>query len=328
MNKDFPSQPPDSGAQQQNPSPDAPRQAAAPAQGEPYRGRYARQSRSGLLLTAALMVFFCALGIYAVRGILRDRSRQGDYQDLARGVHAAQGGIAPSQPSDPQSLPGQEAPAPDAPAQPSEPAPTAPEETEPPAVLPQYAQLYEQNPDMFGWVSIPDTVVDYPVMYTPEDPEKYLHRSFWGDNSAQGTPFMDAGCDSSSDNYIIYGHNMKDDSMFRMLLYYERESYWRKHPVVRFDTLYAQGEYQVMAAFYDRVYHPSETAFKFYEFKNAASAEEFDRAVRSYKEKSIYDTGVTAAYGDRLLTLVTCAYQTENGRFVLVARKAAGEIDG
>ena len=188
-------------------------------------------------------------------------------------------------------------------------------------ILPQYEALHEQNQELFGWIRIDGTVIDYPVMYTPNDPEKYLHTNFKGEYSYGGIPFLDAACSADSDNIIIYGHNLIDGSMFHSLLKYQEKAFWQEHPTIYFDTLYEEGEYEVLAAFYDRVYYQSETCFKFYQFINAADEEEFNNAISNYRQKQLYDTGVTAVYGDRLITLVTCAYHVENGRFVVVARK-------
>lgn len=211
-------------------------------------------------------------------------------------------------------------PAPDA-------APTvtpAPTPTAPLTILEKYAADAEKNPDMYGWLQIEGTKVDYPVMHTPDDPEKYLYKSFNGWPTASGSLFMDAKCAPDSDNLIIYGHNIKNGTMFNSILKYEQIDYFQKHPVVKFDTLYEEQEYEVMSAFYDRVYYKSETdVFKFYQFIDADDEAHFNSAVETLKEKSIYDTGVTAAYGDQLIMLVTCAYHTDNGRFVVVARKSA-----
>lgn len=194
-------------------------------------------------------------------------------------------------------------------------------------ILPQYAQLYQENNDLYGWIKIEDTRIDYPVMYSPDDPEKYLHANFEENYSYAGLPFLDANCTPDSDNLLIYGHNMLDGSMFRSLMEYERRDYWEKHPVIHFDTLYEEQTFEVLAAFYDRVYYKTETVFKFYQFIDAADEAEFDAAIAKFKEKSLYDTGVEASYGDQLITLVTCAYHTENGRFVVVARRME-EPDG
>lgn len=184
-------------------------------------------------------------------------------------------------------------------------------------------ELYNENPDIVGWVKIDGTNIDYPVMHTPGDPEKYLHLNFNEKTSFGGLPFLDASCSMNpeSDNLLIYGHNMKNGTMFRDLMYYDVKTYWQKHKTILFSTLYEEREYEVVAAFYDRVYFPDEDCFKFYQFINAADKEEFNTAVSYFKEKSLYDTGVTAEYGDSLISLVTCAYHVDDGRFVVVAKE-------
>lgn len=200
---------------------------------------------------------------------------------------------------------------------------TAPSEAEPepePEILPQYRELSQQNPDFWGWVTIPDTKIDYPVMHTPQEPEKYLYAAFSGEYSYSGTPFLDGACSSDSDNLLIYAHNMNNGTMFRPLLKYDSVTYCRNHPTILLNTLYEEREYGVMAAFYDRVYYAREDVFKFYKFIDAADEEDFNDTVAKLKEKSLYDTGVTAEYGDQLVMLVTCSSHTDNGRFVLVGR--------
>lgn len=199
-------------------------------------------------------------------------------------------------------------------------APTEPEPTEP-VMLAKYVPLYEKNHDLFGWLRIDGTPIDYPVMHTPTDPEKYLHTNFAREYSFGGIPFIDANCSATSDNLLIYGHNMLDGSMFRSLMKYQDKTYWQAHPTIQFDTLYEEGEYEVLAAFYDRVYYTYEDCFKFYQFIDAADKADFDNAISYFRDKALYDTGVTAAYGDKLISLVTCAYHVEDGRFVVVARK-------
>ena len=266
-----------------------------------YHGKF-KQGNSPLFwvrLGALVLVVVCAAAILVIR--LRLQSEDADMQQLSRLVAEA---TVPS--SEGPTLPTEGT--------------TPPAETEP-TMLFQYVPLYEQNPEVFGWVKIADTKLDYPVMHTPADKEKYLHLSFDGQEAFSGTPFLDARCDENSDNWILYGHNMPDGTMFRTIMGYETVTFWKAHPVIRMDTLYAQGEYEVMSAFYDRVYYEDETCFKFYNFIQAETEAEFNEAVANYKEKSIYDTGVTAHYGDRLLTLVTCASYTDEGRFVVVARE-------
>lgn len=196
---------------------------------------------------------------------------------------------------------------------------TLPEETEPDkVVLPQYRELFEENPDLWGWVTLPGTTLDYPVMYTPEDPEKYLYADFAGGYSYSGTPFLDARCGYDSDNLLIYGHNMNNGSMFHPILRYDTVTYWKNNPSFKLNTLYEEREYEILAAFYDRVYYKYEDVFKFYNFVDAADEKEFDEAVEQIRSKALYDTGVTAQYGDQLVMLVTCSSHMDNGRFVLV----------
>lgn len=202
---------------------------------------------------------------------------------------------------------------------------TVPAETTPPQMLESMAVLYEQNPDIVGWLKIEGTQIDYPVMYTPDDPEKYLHLSFEERYSFGGLPFVDASCSMNpeSDNLMIYGHNMNNGTMFRALIGYDMKTYWQAHPVISFTTLYEEREYEVLAAFYDRVYYETEDHFRFYRFIDPETEEEFNEGIAYFKDHSLYETDVTAEYGDELITLATCAYHVANGRFVVVAKRSA-----
>ena len=199
---------------------------------------------------------------------------------------------------------------------------TVPVETEP-VILPELAEIYADNPDLVGWITIEGTVLDYPVMYTPENGEKYLYKNINGNFDVNGLPFIEDGCsmDPESDNIIIYGHNMNSGKMFASLMKYAKKDYWEEHPTIRFSTLYEEREYKIIAAFYDRVYYKYEDCFKFYQFIDAKDEAHFEEAISYFKENAEYDTGVTAEYGDRLITLVTCAYHVKNGRFVVVAKE-------
>lgn len=202
--------------------------------------------------------------------------------------------------------------------------------TEPPKVmLDNMAALYAQNPDIVGWIRIDGTKLDYPVMYTPDNEEKYFRADFEGNFTFTGLPILDKDCslDPESDNLIIYGHNMKNGTAFTTLTRYSKESFWEEHPTIFFSTLYEERTYEVLAAFYDRVYLKTDDCFKFYQFIDAEDEAAFNEAYDYYKSKSVYDTGVTAEYGDNLLTLVTCAYHTEKGRFVVIARQVTEELE-
>lgn len=191
------------------------------------------------------------------------------------------------------------------------------------AMLPKYVEMRQENQDLYGWIKVEDTRINYPVMQNLEDNEKYLHHNFSGEKSFAGIPFLDVHSNAASDQLLIYGHNMNDGSMFHDLTKYQSRDFWKAHPTIEFDTLYGEYTFEVMAVLYERVYYKSEDVFKFYNFFNAMDQEEYDQAVAYYLENSAYDTGVTAEYGDQLLALVTCAYHTEDGRFVVIAKKSA-----
>lgn len=190
----------------------------------------------------------------------------------------------------------------------------------------KFEQLYSDNHDFVGWIRIGDTQIDYPVMYTPHDSEHgeyYIHKDYEGNYSAAGLPFIDKSCKLSpaTDNVIIYGHNMKSGKMFRDLLKFGDREFCQTHKTFRFDTIYEDGLYEVVAAFYGEILPDDSPAFKYYEFVNAGDQFEFDRFVQNVKRMSVVDTGVDVKYGDRLLTLSTCAYHVTDGRFAVVAKK-------
>lgn len=109
--------------------------------------------------------------------------------------------------------------------------------------------------------------------------------------------------------------------MFGKLDYYQNKSYCEEHPYINFDTIYEKGVYQVMYVFRSRVFNETEIVFKYYQFIDANGEQEFASCMQEMADLSLYDTGVTAEYGDQLLTLSTCDYQETNGRFVVVAKK-------
>lgn len=187
--------------------------------------------------------------------------------------------------------------------------------------LPEYVGAAERNPDFYGWLHIAETVVDYPVMYTPMEPQKYLRKDFEGKYSLSGLPFMDSRCTDRSDNLIIYGHNMKNGTMFGSLAGYADSEYRDRHPIICFDTLYEKRKFEVFAAFYDQVYSVDQECFKFYDFIDAENQSDYEEAVEKLCQKSLYDTEIIPQYGNQLLTLSTCSYHVKNGRFVVVARR-------
>lgn len=205
-----------------------------------------------------------------------------------------------------------------------------PAETTPPkqTAFEKYSAVYEQNSNFVGWISIEGTNIDYPVMQTIGKPNYYLKRNFEKQYSDYGVPYVQENCDLEfSDNCVLYGHHMNNGTMFSDLCKYADEDFYREHKTICFDTLSGFGEYEVIAAFKTAAY--SQQGFKYYHFTLADSAEDFDAYISKCKELALYDTGVTAEYGDRLITLSTCEYSRNNGRMVVVAKQVAflaGEV--
>ena len=200
---------------------------------------------------------------------------------------------------------------------------------EPEPYVSPYADFFATYPDMVAWLQIPDTNVNYPVMWTPGDETYYLYRNYDGTDNQNGSLLLDT--DSSLDplttNLIIHGHNMRSGAMFGNLTDYEDEAYYEQHKEMLLFTPDCERKYEVIAVFRSQVYKKSDTVFKFYKFFQADMEEEFNDFYDNIKALSIYDTGVTAEFGDHLITLSTCVSHVETGRFVVVAKEIADTTD-
>lgn len=196
------------------------------------------------------------------------------------------------------------------------------EKQEKPPILKKYETLYNKNRKLIGWLKIEGCDIDYPVMQTSNN-EYYLDHNYNQEYDKNGSLFLDKDCDAAfpNDNMIIYGHHMKSGKMFGNLNYYSKESFWEDNKEFTFDTIYETGTYAVMYVFRSKIYSEEEIVFKYYQFIDATSENEFNSNMEEMANMSLYDTGVTASYGDRLITLSTCDSSEEDGRFVVVAKK-------
>lgn len=185
----------------------------------------------------------------------------------------------------------------------------------------RYAVIHAQNPDFAGWLKIDRTVIDYPVMHTPGDIQYYIRRDFYGKESVSGTPFIGDNCDVDSLGMIIYGHNMKNDTIFGALDEYADADYQKEHPMIRFSTMEEDREYEVFAAFRTRLLYENEEGFRYYEYVGDLTKERYEEFVEQAEAAALYDTGIRPEYGEQLLMLSTCSYHTKNGRFVVAARR-------
>lgn len=210
-----------------------------------------------------------------------------------------------------------------------EPVPEPEPEPEPVLVENPYKEWFLKNSDMGAWLVIPDTNVDYPVMWTPANEKKYLYKNFEGKKERGGSLILDTdtSLDPLTTNLIIHGHNNQarytgdTTVMFGELSKYEKQSYRDEHPYIYLYDRGCRHKYEVMCVFRSQVYYKSDTCFKYYNFFDAKTAEEFDYFYDNIKKLSYYDTGITAEYGDHFLTLSTCSYHVDNGRFVVVAKE-------
>lgn len=192
-----------------------------------------------------------------------------------------------------------------------------------------YRRLKEQNPDLVGWIRIPGTPVDYPVIWTPDEPEKYLRTDFDGSYSLCGLPFISADCKVSSvptdrayANTLIYGHHMQDGSMFAVLTQYENQDFYEKHKTIEFDRIFDDGSYEeytykIFSAF------KTETGkgFEYYRYADVDDADRFNEYLENVETFNLLTYKWTVDNVSDLMTLSTCSYHVsgDKGRFVVVA---------
>lgn len=198
-------------------------------------------------------------------------------------------------------------------------------------ILPKYKGLYELNDDLYGWIEIQgiDAQISegYPVMFTPDDPNFYEHKNFKKEESRAGSIWIDGRTTDESENIILYGHHMKNRTMFGSLKDYEKVDFYADHKYINFDTIYGEGLYEIISVSKGKVYFtdkgeiPPEDEYLFYDHVELNTKEEFNDYINFIKENAYYETGATAEYGDQLITLSTCEYGTKNERLLVVAKK-------
>lgn len=197
------------------------------------------------------------------------------------------------------------------------PAQTEPGETPPSIAGVEYVRNIDpvlvRNEDCIGWLRIEGTAVDYPVMHTPEDPEYYLHRGFRKQKSAAGVPFMDGKCTMECDHLILYGHNMKNGTMFADVTRYRDRSYWENHPIVELQTGSGAKQYRIFAVIF------AKSSDDWYFIHKAYDEIQYNEEVAKLQSRSLYDTGITPVYGQQLLSLSTCYGAAKDDRILVIA---------
>ncbi len=256
------------------------------------------------ILTAVFALVFFVSGFLLVRYYVNSNKQEQVYDGLAQMMEAGEAQI-------PDALPEEESPY----------ITVTDPQGNPLQILKQFAQLYGENPDIAGWMRIEGTVVDYPVMYKPEKKDFYLRKNFYGEKATHGCLYIQETCSvfPQSDNLTIYGHNMRDGSMFGCLKKYRKESFWKDHPTIQFNTLTEEGTYEIFSVF--ATTSSVGKGFKYHYFIDAETPQDTQAFIDTCKELSFYDTGIAPVPGDQFITLSTCEDTLINGRLVIVARK-------
>ncbi len=183
-----------------------------------------------------------------------------------------------------------------------------------PALKRNLDELIKLNSDCVGWIYQKGTVINYPVMYTPSNPDKYLRRSFFGNKSTGGVLFIEDRCSLSGGHIIIYGHNMSNGTMFGSLKNYTKQSYFTKHPTFELET--KSGGVKQFKIFAIGIVKIDDYVYSVTNFKNQ---ERFDKFVNHVKSISLYDTGVVPTFGKQVVTLSTCYGKDKTNRLIVVA---------
>jgi len=195
------------------------------------------------------------------------------------------------------------------------------EESGPPVMMARFSQLIEQNADLVGWIRVPNTVINYPVLYC-KDNAYYLNHDFNKKYSAAGTPFLDMRADLLEKNQSLstYAHYLKDGKMYSALHNYKSLNYYKENPVFVFDSLYEEGVYKIFSVFY-MAGNASDKLF--YNFMKAHfdSDEEFSNHINQILARSIFLTAVDVTTDDQLVLMTCCTYETDNLRLIIAGRK-------
>ena len=180
--------------------------------------------------------------------------------------------------------------------------------------------LVSRNSDCIGWISIDNTAVDYPVMHTPDWPQKYLRRNFYQQYSDSGVPFLDYRCTLDSDNLIIFGHNMRNETMFSALKDYLNDGHPASHPTILLETEDGAHEFKIFAVV------SVDKLDTWYNFIHAETEDDFNDAIQRIIQSAHYTDGDIPEYGDRLLTLSTCYGSARSSRLIIIAREEKANV--
>ena len=188
--------------------------------------------------------------------------------------------------------------------------------------LVDFSKLLSENKDTVGWVTVPNTKIDYVVVQPPEgeDPEYYLYRDFYGNYDNYGTVFLDYRSNLNSKNMILHGHHMQDGRMFANLKYFEDINFYKNNPVFTYNTIYEKSKWKIISIFKTNTLE-SQGDFFNYLRGDFANSYDFLNFVYQLRERSIIDCPVSLNENDTIVSLSTCTYDFSEFRLVVVARK-------
>lgn len=188
--------------------------------------------------------------------------------------------------------------------------------------LPGYETLLEINPQIRGWIFVPDTMISFPLLQGTDN-DYYLNHDIYGQENRYGSIFVDCKADlyGGSPNIIIYGHHMRNGGMFGALKYYKKESFYKSHPSFFLFLPEEEREYEIIAVLNNDIFSGAQDTFRYYDYARIENEEVFAEYCRSIRERALYDTGMAAAFGDELITLCTCDYGSKEQRLLVVGRR-------
>ena len=191
----------------------------------------------------------------------------------------------------------------------------------PAGILYDYALYYANNPQTVGYIKIPGTKIDAPVVQADND-KYYLRHDFNGNSTSYGAIFASHIDDFKpfDRNTLLYGHNMFDGERFAALANYKSLDYFKKHPVIQFDTLFERHDWKIYAVILTNGSIDSNNGYFFdFTFDNCSDTC-FEEYIEELDKRKLYDTGVDLLPTDKLLTLCTCTYEFDDARLIVVAR--------
>ncbi len=204
-----------------------------------------------------------------------------------------------------------------------------------PQILPQFDDLLKINKEVIGWIKVPGTKADLPVVHKTDAETGnsfYLTHDIYSKSSKSGTIFADyrdtITADSTSDNIVIYGHNQMDHTMFGELKKFKNISFYKQNPVFTFTTLYKEDKYKIIGYFVVNASEAPDKVFDYHNYINFTDEAQFNSFIKEVNDRSYMHNNVDVKYGDKLVTLSTCSGEFENGRLVIIGRKVRdGESD-